>query len=351
VACARPEAAWLEGDRDRVDEATKASLERALERKAPWAIGELAVWRRRAGLDLDGGELGAQTAEPYALEPYALELAGDRAAAARAWATLGCPYEAALALAEADEQEPLRLALEALQRLDARPAAAIVARRLRERGVPGLPRGPRRPTRENPAGLAPRELEVVALVAEGLRNAEIAERLVLSEKTVDHHVSAILRWDIRADGEERCRQIIAGNGDDVTWLHSYVSEDGRKSFCMYEAPSPEAIRKGAARNDLPIDSITSVRLLDPYPTGRHHHVENDADETVRAARCSRSTSSPGLPSGAPTWTPTPRRSSPSRQPCSETACTSVPGARSGLAETAATRSGTASSVGDGAEGG
>jgi DNA-binding CsgD family transcriptional regulator len=193
VACARAEAAWLEGDRDGVDEATKAPLELALERKAPWAIGELAAWRRRAGLDLDGGELGAQTAEPYALDPYALELAGDRETAVRAWAMLGCPYEAALALAEADEQGPLRLALEALQGLDARPAAAIVARRLRERGVRGLPRGPRRPARENPAGLTPRELEVVALVAEGLRNAEIADRLVLSEKTVDHHVSAILR--------------------------------------------------------------------------------------------------------------------------------------------------------------
>jgi DNA-binding CsgD family transcriptional regulator len=172
--------------------AIRAPLELALERKAPWAIGELAVWRRRGGLDLDGGELGA-TAQPYALDPYTLELAGDREAAAGAWATLGCPYEAALALAEADEQEPLRLALEALQGLDARPAAAIVARRLRKRGVRGLPRGPRRPTRENPAGLTPRELEVLVLVAEGLRNAQIAERLVLSEKTVHHHVSAILR--------------------------------------------------------------------------------------------------------------------------------------------------------------
>jgi Nickel responsive protein SCO4226-like len=71
-------------------------------------------------------------------------------------------------------------------------------------------------------------------------------------------------WDIGADGEERCRQIVEGNGDDVTWLHSYVSEDGRRAFCMYEAPSPESIRKSAARNELPIESITCVRVLDPY---------------------------------------------------------------------------------------
>ena len=71
--------------------------------------------------------------------------------------------------------------------------AAIVARNLRERGVRDLPRGPRPSTRRNPANLTSREIEVLALVAEGLTNAQIAERLFLAPRTVDHHVSAILR--------------------------------------------------------------------------------------------------------------------------------------------------------------
>jgi DNA-binding NarL/FixJ family response regulator len=108
-------------------------------------------------------------------------------------ARLGSQYEAALARAGADNDAALRKSLDELQRLRAEPAVAIVARRLRERGAKGLPRGPRRSTKNNPAGLTAREVEVPGLVAEGLRNAEIAERLHLSQRTVAHHVSAILR--------------------------------------------------------------------------------------------------------------------------------------------------------------
>ena len=148
-------------------------------------IGELAYWRWRAGIR---EEIPADAAEPYALQ-----MRGEWARAATLWSEIGCPYEAALALADADDDDALRGALAEFQRLGARPAAAIVARRLRERGARGLPRGPRPATRQNPANLTARELEVLALVAQGLRNAEIAERLFLSPKTVDSHVSAILR--------------------------------------------------------------------------------------------------------------------------------------------------------------
>lgn len=135
-------------------------------------------------------------------KPFALQMTGDCVRAAELWAEIGCPYEAALALGDADDEGALRQALGELQEMGATLAAAIVARRLRERGARGLPRGPRPATRQNPAGLTARELEVLELVAQGLRNADIAERLFLSEKTVGHHVSAILRkLDVRTRGE------------------------------------------------------------------------------------------------------------------------------------------------------
>ena len=184
AAMARAEALWLEGRDDAIESATSATYEIAVRRHAPWVIAEMACWRARAG--------GRELVTGLLAGPHALELEGNWRAAAAEWRSLGCPYEAAMALASSSDEDDLREALTQFQLLGARPAAANVSRRLRLRGVRGLPRGPRRTTLRNRSNLTDRENQILSLVAEGLTNAEIAERLFLSTKTVDHHVSAIL---------------------------------------------------------------------------------------------------------------------------------------------------------------
>ena len=184
VAAGRAEAAWLAGDPERVVAETESVLALAERCRAGWAVGELSAWRRRAGVEPVAGV--------DVPEPYALEFAGEHDASAERWAALGCPYEAALARAGSSDEASQRRALDELLALGATATAAVVARDLRGRGATNLPRGPRPATRENPAQLTARELEVLVLIADGLRNREIAERLFVTPKTVSHHVSAIL---------------------------------------------------------------------------------------------------------------------------------------------------------------
>jgi DNA-binding CsgD family transcriptional regulator len=194
VAAARAEAAWLEGRPDLIAEETAEALTLAEHATAGRYAGKLCAWRRRAGL--------AAEAPSGALEPYGQLLIGDWATAAGLFRDRGCGYEAALALTDSDEAGALRDALDEFRNMGARAAEVIVARRLRELGERGIPRGPRARTRANVAGLTSRELEVLPLLAAGLRNAEIADRLIVSPKTVDHHVSSILRkLDVRTRGQ------------------------------------------------------------------------------------------------------------------------------------------------------
>ena len=144
MAAARAEVAWLRGDhpgrratRPRSPSRSPASV------NAAWVLGELALWRRRAGI---ADEITATVAEPYALQ-----LAGDWEAAAALWATIGRPYEAALALADGDA-DARRRALQQLHELGAGPPAAIVARRLRARG---RARAPARAARASRAPIPP----------------------------------------------------------------------------------------------------------------------------------------------------------------------------------------------------
>lgn len=185
IAALRAETAWLAGaEPERIGEVAR-SAEAAGPDATRWFAGEVEVWGYRAGVGCgDPAELP---------EPYRLEIRGDAEGAARWWLERGCAYEAALALGCSGDRLLMRRALDMLHNLGARPAAAVVARGLRALGEQGLPRGPRPATAVNAAGLTSREAEILRLLAEGLSNAEIAARLVVSTRTVDNHVSAIFR--------------------------------------------------------------------------------------------------------------------------------------------------------------
>jgi DNA-binding NarL/FixJ family response regulator len=183
VTLALAEHAWLHGDltgaRDRID----AVLVRTDEPLTAQHRGQLTSWAVRLG--------ARHTVPDRTPHQLALQIEGRWQEAADAWHALDQPYEQALALIEVGTPGALTQAFDILDRLGAGPAAALAAERLRSLGE-RVPRGVRPSTRANPAGLTSREAEVLRLVADGLTNQEIAARLFVSDKTVEHHVSRVL---------------------------------------------------------------------------------------------------------------------------------------------------------------
>jgi DNA-binding SARP family transcriptional activator/DNA-binding CsgD family transcriptional regulator/tetratricopeptide (TPR) repeat protein len=184
VIAARAEAAWIAGRLPDIAAEVDRAWTAAVAHPRPWELGELTWWLQVAGEH-------RQAPIPPA-RPFALMLAGAHRAAAQEWRVLGCPLWSAYALARSPQVQDAQECLDVLGRLGVPAVRRAVLRDRRAHGLP-VPRGPRPASRANPAGLTAREVEVLRLLADGLSYAEVAERLILSEKTVGHHVSAVLR--------------------------------------------------------------------------------------------------------------------------------------------------------------
>jgi DNA-binding CsgD family transcriptional regulator/GTPase SAR1 family protein len=180
---AKAEAYWLSNKLDQVIEEMESNNLHIMESNNPWKMGELAFWLWKAGRL---PEIPNNIAKPYLLQ-----IRGDWRGAAEEWKKLGCPYEEALALADGNEDSK-RKALTILESLGATATINLLKQQMRESGIKKIPKGPRKSTKENPAGLTGRQMDVLKLLTKGLSNSEIASNLFISSKTVDHHISAIL---------------------------------------------------------------------------------------------------------------------------------------------------------------
>lgn len=189
------EAGWLAEDLSDARTHLAALAGLRLDHLRSWDQGELAAWWRRCAMP---GALPFATAGLP--RPWALELEGRPLAAAAEWDRLSLPFEAAMARLQVTDSDALGAALAeavtALEEIDARAAAALARRLARRRGVAAqLPRGRRGPyaaSRQHPLGLTSSEQQVLALIAEGKTNKEVARSLSRSPRTVEHQVSSVL---------------------------------------------------------------------------------------------------------------------------------------------------------------
>jgi DNA-binding CsgD family transcriptional regulator len=184
VRLARAEARWLESDLTAARQEAELADDACADATDPWLNGEIAVWLRRTG--------SPRTPQRELAQPYLLQLTGNQRGAAELFDAMGCPYDAALALLDAPDELALRRALDICNTLGAVATARIIRQKMRSLGIRSVPAGQRAATRENPFGLTQREQEVLELLCEGRTNASIATKLVISPKTVDHHVSSVL---------------------------------------------------------------------------------------------------------------------------------------------------------------
>lgn len=185
AACGAAEAAWLAGRPEEIAGLTSLAWDLAAEHPDPWLLGELRWWCTVAGVAPDDGPVGA------AAEPFELMAAGRWSEAAAAWEALACPLWVAYSVGFGTDAASAQRAVVILNRLG---AAASIEALLRTRGERGLPRPPRPrvAARARVGHLTAREFDVLLLLAEGLSTPDMAGRLVLSPRTVEHHVSAVL---------------------------------------------------------------------------------------------------------------------------------------------------------------
>jgi len=182
-------------------------------------------------------------------------LDGDWRMAARIWREVGDRYEEALELAESGEAGPTLEALRLMDDLGASAAGTHVRARLRELGVTAIPRGPQARTRANPAGLTDRQRDVLALLVEGMTSAEIADRLVLSVRTVDNHVAPI---------------VAAGRTEDKIEVNARVAHSGVGIDLRTQSPRPDQLR----------DAVRRI-LGEPNFRERARSVQREIDELGR----------------------------------------------------------------------